>query len=112
MDAVESYIDTLEEPNKSALKHVAAIVRDLAPKAEVKIYYGVPSFLVHGKLLVGIASGKKHMSLYPTGSGIDAMQNRLKDYSLSRGTIRFTADKPLSDQLLTELITVRLAQIG
>lgn len=112
MDAIEAYIQTLTEPDKSALQHVTDLVRKVVPHAEIKVYYGVPSFLVNGKLFIGVAAGKKHMSLYPSGSGVEAIQADLEGYSLSKGTIRFTAQKPIPDHLINKLIAIRLAQIS
>lgn len=112
MDAVERYIQALAEPDKSALQHVSDLIRQTAPNAEVKIYYGVPSFLINGKLLLGIAAGKTHLSLYPTGAGVDAVKHDLKNYSLSKGTIRFTAEKPVPDHVLIKLLSARLSQIS
>lgn len=111
MDAIKSYLATLPSDEQAALRRITDKVRALAPNAEAKIYYGVPSFVIGKKLVLGIACGKKFMSLYPTGEGVDIVRDDLTGYSLSRGTIRFTLAQPLPEPVVDKLIRTRLAQI-
>jgi len=39
------------------------------------------------------------------------MKDKLKGYSTSRGTIRYTEDKPLPEDILKEIISLRLKEI-
>ena len=52
------------------------------------------------------------MRAYGTGrSFIDAHASELKAYDLSKGTIRFTVDKPFPDRLMTQIVKARLAEV-
>ena len=38
------------------------------------------------------------------------MKEELKDYKTSKGTIQFTVEKPLPDELIREIVRVRMKQ--
>ena len=55
---------------------------------------------------------KDHCALYgSTGVFVTAHAAALKDYDLSKGTIRFSPGKPLPMRLLTKMIRARVAEI-
>jgi uncharacterized protein YdhG (YjbR/CyaY superfamily) len=68
---------------------------------------------LRGKPLLGFATGAHHLSLYPfSPAAIDAVRDRLPDHALSKGTIRFTADRPVPDDVLTAIVQARAAEIA
>ena len=72
--------------------------------------FGRPSLVC--AILVYLAYWKDHCALYGTGrSFIDAHASELKAYDLSKGTIRFTVDKPFRDRLMTQIVRARLAEV-
>jgi uncharacterized protein YdhG (YjbR/CyaY superfamily) len=42
---------------------------------------------------------------------VEAVQDRLSGYALSKGAIRFTPDKPLPDEVVREIVKLRLDEI-
>lgn len=62
-------------------------------------------FKHNGKPLVYFGYAKAHCALY----GIDTHGAELKAYDLSKGTIRFPADKPLPDRLVAKIVKARIA---
>jgi len=64
-----------------------ALIRKEVPQVEGVIAYGVASFRVGGKPLVYIAGFKKHVSFFPTSSGIRAFREELTGLKTSTGTV-------------------------
>ena len=69
-------------------------------------------FRYHGKPLLGFAAAKGHLSLYPFSPQVlEAVAPQLDGYKRSKGTLRFTADRPLPAQVVTEIVQRRMAEI-
>ena len=72
--------------------------------------YGSPGFRLNGKLLASYGAAAKHCAFYP-GSIVQQFKTELKDYDTSgKGTIRFSADKPLPGALVRKIVKARIAQ--
>lgn len=108
---VDEYLAGVPEPARSTLKKVRAAIRSaVPPEATEAIWYRIPTFKYKGPLL-GFAAFTNHCSLFPMSSSvIEAFKNELKDYSTSKGTIRFPVDKPLAATLVRKLVKARIAQ--
>ena len=108
---VDEYLADVAEPAHSALQKLRSIVRAAAPKeATEAISYGMPAFKYKGAL-VGYASFAKHCSFFPmSGTLIEQFQEELKQYETSKGTIRFSVDKPLPAALVKKLVKARVAE--
>ena len=86
-----------------------AQIRSLLPKAEERMAYGIPSYYLEGRPLVHIGAGANHCAFYPGGI-VDEFAEALKGYSTSRGTIRFSPDKPLPKALVRDIVRAGLAR--
>jgi uncharacterized protein YdhG (YjbR/CyaY superfamily) len=108
---VDEYLAGVPEPARGTLKHLRTVIRSVVPKATTEVIsYGIPMFKYKG-MLVGYAAFAKHCSLFPTGSGvIEKFAKELKAFSTSRGTIRFTTEKPLPDALVKKIVKTRVAE--
>jgi uncharacterized protein YdhG (YjbR/CyaY superfamily) len=96
-----------------ALEHVRAVVREVAPDAEEGRSYGMPAFIYAGKPLLAVRAAKRHLSIYPfSPAAIDAVKDRLGGFDLAKGTIRFTPDRPVPDDVLTDLVRARMKEIA
>lgn len=104
MPAVTDYINNLDEPQKRTLSHVASVVKQLVPDAEETISYGVPTFKYKSKYLIALAASKKHLSIYPGAHAVAAHEDLLGAFSLSKGTVRFTPETPIPDDVLRSII--------
>jgi uncharacterized protein YdhG (YjbR/CyaY superfamily) len=108
---VEEYLARVPEPARSTLNKVRATIRSVVPAETTEVIsYGIPAFK-HKKVLVWYAAFSDHCSLFPTASVIDEFKEELKDYRVSKGTIHFPVDKPLSAALLKKIVKARLATI-
>lgn len=113
MSAVDDYLATLDAPRKAELERIRAIVHDAVPDVEEAQSYGMPAFKLKNRPLLAFTARPKHLSLYPFSPAvIDALRDQLADFELSKGTIHFDAEKPISESTLRSIIALRLAEIG
>jgi uncharacterized protein YdhG (YjbR/CyaY superfamily) len=58
---------------------------------------------------MGYRSGQRH-SFYP-GAVVQAHQDELRAYQISKGTIRFSSEKPLPTTLVRKLVKARIGAL-
>lgn len=108
MSAVDEYLErSATKSQKIHLEHIRQVVRALVPEAEERISYGLPTFTYQGRPLLHYGAFKNHMSIFPTAAPLAALQSKLRQYTTSKGTIQFTEDNPVSDELLRALVQQR-----
>lgn len=96
-----------------ALGKLQAIIRKMAPKAVEGVNYGIAAYLIDGNSLVGLGVSETHLSFFPmTGHTVEQFRDELKSFSTSKGTIRFTPEKPLPATLVRKIVKVRLAELA
>ncbi|MFH5823762.1 iron chaperone [Georgenia sp. AZ-5] len=82
-------------------------------RSEDGMRYGMPALKVAGRPYVSVIAAAKHLSLFPfSPAAIDAVRAELAGYSLSKGTVRFSAERPLPDDVVERLLSARLAEIA
>jgi uncharacterized protein YdhG (YjbR/CyaY superfamily) len=107
---VDEYLASVSPDKRIALSKLRAAIRATAPRAEECISYGVPSFRLDGKFLFSFGAGARHCAFYPGSAPIAAHRKELASYELSKGTIRFPADRPLPASLVRKLVKTRVAE--
>ena len=108
---IDEYLVRVAEPARSTLSKIRAAIRSaVPPEATETISYGMPAFK-HKQVLVWFASFSKHCSLFPTASVIETFKKELKGFTISKGTIQFSTDKPLPASLVKKLVKARIAQV-
>ena len=113
VSAVDDYLNGLPPAQKAALERVRAVVEAVAPEAEEGVSYGMPAFLYAGRPLLGFRAAKRHLSVFPfSPAAIEAVKDRLGGFDLSRGTIRFSPDKPLPEDVLSDVVRARKEEIA
>jgi uncharacterized protein YdhG (YjbR/CyaY superfamily) len=111
--AIDDYLEGLPSAHKAALRHVCEVVERAAPEAEQGKSYGVPAFLFAGRPLLGMQAAKKHLSIFPfSPAAIEHVKGRLEGFDVAKGTIRFSPDRPVPDDVLTDLVRRRIQEIG
>jgi uncharacterized protein YdhG (YjbR/CyaY superfamily) len=107
---VTDYFAEVPKPARAALEKLRRDIKSAAPEAVELIAWGMPAFRQDG-LLVGYAAFKDHCSFFPmSGTLVRRYAAPLKGYSTSKGTIRFTPDKPLPAGLVRRLVKARIAE--
>jgi len=98
-----------DEDHRKALERLRKQIRAAAPRAEECISYQIPAFRQNG-MLVFFGNASKHCAFYPGSTAIETHKDELKDYELSKGTIRFQPNKPLPAALVRAIVKERLAE--
>jgi uncharacterized protein YdhG (YjbR/CyaY superfamily) len=108
---VDEYLASVPEPARTTLSEMRAVIRSVVPaEATEVISYRIPMFKYKG-MLMGYAAFSNHCSLFPGNlSAMQALKNELKDFDTSKGTIRFSVDKPPSAALVKKLVKARIKQ--
>jgi uncharacterized protein YdhG (YjbR/CyaY superfamily) len=110
---IDDYLEGLPSAQKAALRHVCEVVERAAPEAEQGKSYGVPAFRLAGRPLLGMQAAKKHLSIFPfSPAAIESVKGRLEGFDVAKGTIRFSPDRPVPDDVLTDLVRRRIQEIG
>ncbi len=108
---MDDYLAALPPDQRVALEALRAVIRNAAPAATEGIAYGMPAYKHHGKPLVYFGAAKSHLALYGNNARFVAHDPRLADFSVSKGTIRFTAERPLPADMVQAIIAARQAEI-
>ena len=109
INTIDEYIAQFPPEIQQALKALRAVIREAAPEAQEKISWRMPTYALHGNL-VHFAAHKNHIGFYPSASGIAAFQDRLQDYSWSKGAVQFPYSKPLPYDLVAEIVRFRVEE--
>lgn len=106
---VEEYLARVPEPQRTTLKKVRAVIQSVLPEEATEVIsYRMPVVKYKG-MLVGYAAFADHCSLFGMSSTLlGPMKEELKNYSTSKGTIRFAVDKPLPAALIKKLVKVAI----
>jgi len=110
INSVTDYLNVLPDNVYTALENIRQIIKYLVPCAEETISYQVPSYKYKG-LLVGFGAAKNHCSFFVMSSTLlKDFKDEIKDFETSTGTIRFSPDKPIPNDLITKIVMARLAE--
>jgi uncharacterized protein YdhG (YjbR/CyaY superfamily) len=108
---IDEYLAQVQPDQRAALEKLRQAILAVAPGAEECISYGLPAFRVNGRSLVFFGAWVNHCALYPGSSAtLKKFRNELRDFQTSRGTIRFSPDKPLPTALAKKLVRARIAE--
>ena len=106
---VGDYIGAFSEPVQAKLEELRRFIRDIAPEAEEKISYQIPTFYLNGNL-VHFAAYPKHIGFYPGASGIAAFPEELSGYKSAKGSVQFPLDEPLPWDLIRKIVEFRVEE--
>jgi uncharacterized protein YdhG (YjbR/CyaY superfamily) len=109
---VEDYLSRVPEPARGTLEKMREVIRRAAPaEATEGIGYGMP-VVRWGRPLMGFAAFADHCGLFPMSATVlPGFREELRKYEVSKGGIRFRAEKPLPASLVRRLVKARMAEI-
>jgi uncharacterized protein YdhG (YjbR/CyaY superfamily) len=108
----DALVADADEPSQRVLEEVLSVIRAGLPDGTEGTSYGLPAMLHQGRPVVGLSVGARHLSLHPFSPAVvAAVAGDLEGYSLSKGTIRFSAAQPLPDTVVAKVVALRVAEI-
>lgn len=104
-DSHDAYIAAAPEPFRAMLGRLRAQLSRALPDAEEVIKYDVPGFQIEGTIVAGYAAFSKQCGLYVDPGAIADHADEIASLKLkaSKTGITFSADKPLSGELIEKL---------
>lgn len=98
-NTIDEYIEAQPEAVQPRLREVRAVIHAAIPEAEERMSWSMPTFW-RGRNIIHFAASKRHLGVYPGGEATGVFAEALKDWDVSKGTIRI----PWSRELPVELI--------
>jgi uncharacterized protein YdhG (YjbR/CyaY superfamily) len=109
--SVDAYIAALPEGRREAMTAIREAIRAAAPDADEVITYKMPGFKTNGRFLVSYDAYKRHYSLFPASDPVvKQLGAEIEPFLAGRGTIRFPADRPIPVDLVSRIVTIRVAE--
>ncbi len=105
----DEYLEQLPADQRKVLETLRKQILAAAPGTEEHFGYGLPGFKHNGHPMLYLGAAKNHVALY--GSVPVGFKDRLKDFTVSKGTIQFTPEKPLPAALVRDIVKMKCAEI-
>lgn len=107
--SIDEYLAQIPAEKRATLEHLREQIKEMLPQATEAISYGLPTFKVDGKAVIGFAANKNDYSLYPfSGSAGAVFTEELAGRMLTKGSIHFTPDDPIPEDTLRRIIDWKL----
>jgi uncharacterized protein YdhG (YjbR/CyaY superfamily) len=108
---IDEYLAGVDADHRDALQKLRETIHTVAPTAEECISYGIPAFRLNGRSLVFFGAWANHCAFYPGSSNtLKKFRNELRNFQTSKGTLRFSPDKPMPVALVKKLLKARIAE--
>jgi uncharacterized protein YdhG (YjbR/CyaY superfamily) len=109
---VDDYFGSLDTTTRNAFERIRKSIMEIAPETEQGTSYGMAALTYKGRPLLGFRAAKQHLSIFPfSPAAVDAARDQVRDFNVSKGTIRFTADTPVPEQAVRDIARHRIAEI-
>jgi uncharacterized protein YdhG (YjbR/CyaY superfamily) len=109
---IDEMLAALPAEQRAVLQALREVIAAAAPGATEAISYGMPAFRYHRRALVSYSAFKAHCSFFPMSAGlIEAHRAELAGFATAKGTLRFTPQHPIPNDLVVRIVRERMAQI-
>lgn len=108
-DPVADYLKALPKAQRDALQQLRKQIMVAAAGIEEHFGYGMPAFKYNGHPMLYIGAAKNHCALY--GSVPPGMKEALKGYTVSKGAVQFTPEKPIPPEVVKAIVRTKVHEI-
>ena len=84
----------------------------IVPGADEDLSWGMPTLRVDGDILLSLHGFSDHNSVFPGAGAIQALGPHLDGYTVTKGTIHFDRDRPLSVAFARSLVAACLTSLN
>ena len=111
--SVDEYIAAQPEAVQRALESVRRAILTAVPEADETISYKIPTYRLHGKMVLSFAAWKHHYSVYPANDRVvAAFKDDLAAHDVNKSTIRFGFSEPVPVHLIERIATFRAQEVS
>ncbi len=108
-NTVDEYLNSFSDDKKSKLSELRRIIKSALPESQETLKWGEPAILDKDGMILTIFAGyKQHMNLVVTPSTKQALENKLTEYKMGKGSVQLSYDGQLPSDLIKEIVTYRL----
>lgn len=113
MPVLTDYIASLPEPGRSLVDRLRERALAIVPEAQEGMSYAMPALLHRGKGLVSVLQLKSGvLAIYPfSGHVVAQVIPQLPGFDATKGGIKFTVQRPITDQAYDLLVALRRDEI-
>lgn len=111
--SIDEYLAELDEPKRSTLAGLRAVLLELEPRLTETIGWGAPIFKLNGKNVAGICAFKNHLVYSPQSADVMTSHvDQLAGYVTSKSSFQFPIDQAPPRELIESLLAARIAEIS
>ena len=108
---IDEYISSFPPEVQTILQTLRQTLNEAVPDAVETIRYQMPTLMLNGVALIYFAAWKKHISLYPYTTEMEAAFSEAAAYKTSgKGTIQFPLAQPLPLALIRKIVALRVEE--
>lgn len=102
---IDEYIKSFPVDMQPTIEMLRSAIREEMPGCEEAMSYKMPTFKLNGNSVVHFAVWKKHISLYPYTTAMEAQFKETGHYVTSgKGTIQFPLDRPIPIPFIRKIV--------
>ncbi len=111
-ETVDEYIGQFDGEVRQRLLKLREIITAEVPEAEEGIMYGLVGYKLHKKPLVYFGGFASHIGFYATPEGHTEFSEELSKYKQGKGSVQFSLDQPLPEDLVKRMVAFKKQQLG
>jgi uncharacterized protein YdhG (YjbR/CyaY superfamily) len=109
---LSAYLAELDPPVAAVLSAIVDRAGELVQGVEQGTTYGMPGLVYRGRPLLSVRATREHLGFYPFSEAVvSSVTADLADFSLSKGTVRFSIEQPLPAAIIDRMILARRDEI-
>ena len=111
-DDARAYLASLAPDARKAVGQLRTLIGAAAPTAIESRSYGILGYKIDGRAFVYCGGFKQHVALYPVTAAMRRDHaDAIAPFQVSKGTLRFSLDRPLPVALIKRLLKTRVAEM-